>query len=411
MRLAFVVQRYGLEVNGGSEMHCRQLAERLSKHMQTEVLTTCAEDQFTWRNVYPPGCQHINGVPIWRFLVDRERDVKEFNRSCAQIMQGQYNYFDEMRWMELQGPISSGLLHFLEMRQRHYDLFFFMTYQYATTFMGLQLVPHKSIMLSTAHDDPWIRLSIFKPLFHLPRAFVFNTFEERRLIHRLFRNEYIPGQVLGSGIDAGRLAEIAAEAAPTSAQTEPRVGPDDEYIIFVGRVDPSKGCDQLFEYFTRYKAETGSKVKLVLVGKPTMPIPDHPDVVSLGFLPNEPYGWMAHARALVLPSLMESLSLVLLESLALGVPVLVNGGCAVTRGHCHRSNGGLYYHDYDEFASALTLLLAHPQLRQQLGRQGQVYVQQNYAWEVVEQRFVDWLTWIASWASRPWRPDLHEGDR
>ncbi len=189
-----------------------------------------------------------------------------------------------------------------------------------------------------------------------------------------------------------------------------RVGSQDEYIIFVGRIDPSKGCDQLFEYFARYKAETGSRVKLVLVGKATMPIPKHPDIVSLGFLRDEPYGWMAHARALVLPSVMESLSLVLLESFGLGVPVLVNGSCDVTRGHCRRSNGGLYYRNYDEFAFALTLLLSHPELRRQLGRQGQVYVQQNYAWEVVEQRFVDWLTWVASWAPEPWRPDPHERD-
>lgn len=411
MRVAFVVQRYGLEVNGGSEVHCRQLAERLSAYMDTEVLTTCAEDHFTWRNVYPPGRQEINGVPVWRFPVDRERNVDEFNKFSGQIMQGRRTYFDEMRWMELQGPISSGLLDFLDRRQGHYDLFFFMTYLYATTFMGLQIAPHKSVMLATAHDDPWIRFGIFRPLFHLPRAFVYNSFEERNLIHRLFKNEYIPGQVLGNGIDARLLAEIAADRPTEIFRSEPRLNPDDEYVIFVGRVDPSKGCDQLFEYFARYKAETGSRVKLLLVGKTTMPIPNHPDIVSLGFLRDEPYSWMAHARALVLPSVMESLSLVLLESLGLGVPVVVNGGCDVTRGHCQRSNGGLYYHDYDEFASALTLLLSNSELQRQLGQQGQHYVQQNYAWEVVEQRFVDWLTWVASWTPQSWRSDALEGDR
>ena len=127
-----------------------------------------------------------------------------------------------------------------------------------------------------------------------------------------------------------------------------------------------------------------------------MPIPAHPDIVSLGFLRDDPYDWMARARALVLPSTMESLSLVLLESLGLGVPVLINGDCDVTRGHCWRSNGGLYYHNYEEFAAALSLLLRRPELRDQIGLQGQAYVQQNYAWEVVEGRFVDWLNRVAS---------------
>jgi glycosyltransferase involved in cell wall biosynthesis len=396
MRLAFVVQRYGLEINGGSEVHCRQLAERMSGHMDVEVLTTCAADYFTWRNVYPPGEEIINGIPVRRFPVDRERNMTEFNRFTTEIMGRPRTYFDEMRWMELQGPISSGLLRFLEVRQDHYDLFFFMTYLYASTFLGLQVVPHKSVMLATAHDDPWIRFSIYRPLFHLPRAFVFNTIEERSLIHRLFKNEYIPGQVLGNGIDARRLAQVAAAPADVIFAGEPRLTPEDEYIIFVGRVDPSKGCDQLFEYFTRYKAESDSRVKLVLAGKPTMPIPAHPDIVSLGFLRDDPYDWMARARALVLPSTMESLSLVLLESLGLGVPVLINGDCDVTRGHCRRSNGGLYYHNYEEFAAALSLLLRRPELRAQLGLQGQAYVQQNYAWEVVEGRFVDWLNRVAS---------------
>lgn len=395
MRLAFVVQRYGLEINGGSEMHCRQLAERLSAHMQVEVLTTCAEDHYTWRNVYPAGVEQINGVTVRRFPVDRERNMTEFSRFTTEIMSRPRSYFDEMRWMELQGPISSGLLRYLDLREPHYDLFFFMTYLYASTFLGLQVVPHKSVLLATAHDDPWIRFSIYRPFFHLPRAFVYNTVEERSLIHRLFKNEHIPGQVLGNGIDARRLAQVAAAPAADIFLGEPRLTPEDDYIIFVGRVDPSKGCDQLFEYFTRYKAERDSRVKLLLIGKPTMPIPAHPDIIPLGFLKGDPYDWMARARALVLPSTMESLSLVLLESLGLGVPVLVNGDCDVTRGHCQRSNGGLYYRSYEEFAAALTLLLTQSGLAGQLGRQGQRYVQENYAWEVVEQRFVDWLTWIA----------------
>jgi glycosyltransferase involved in cell wall biosynthesis len=411
MRLAFVVQRYGLEVNGGAEVHCRQLAERMARHMEVEVLTTCAQDHLTWRNVYAPGQERINNVTVRRFPVDRERNMAEFRHFTDEILGRPRTYLDEIRWMELQGPISSGLLQFLDMRNSQYDLFFFFTYLYASTFLGLQIVPHKSVLLATAHDDPWIRFGIFRPLFHLPRAFIYNTHEERSLIHRLFKNAYIPGLVLGNGIDAPHLAEVAASFAPEVLRSELRVDPDDDFIIFVGRVDPSKGCDQLFEYFIRYKSESGSKVRLLLIGKPAMAIPEHPDIISLGFLSDEPYTWMARARALVLPSVMESLSLVLLESLGLGVPVLVNGSCAVTRGHCQRSNGGLYYRNYDEFASALTLLLSRPELCRQLGRQGQEYIRANYAWEVVEQRFVDWLTWVASWVPAQWSLTQRERNR
>jgi glycosyltransferase involved in cell wall biosynthesis len=401
MRLAFVVQRYGCEINGGAELECRQMAERLSKHMDVEVLTTCAEDYHTWRNVYPAGEERINGVLVRRFEVDRERDIAKFDRFTGELMARKRTltlsaslHFDEMRWMELQGPISSGLLQFLEMRQGYYDLFFFVTYMYASTFLGLQVVPHKSVMLATAHDDPWIRFGIFRPFFHLPRAFVFNSPEEQMLIRRLFRNDYIPGEVLGHGIDLRYMEETMVARAPEVFREETRVGPHDDYIIFVGRIDPSKGCDQLFEYFTRFKTETEHPVKLVLVGKPSMQIPEHPDIVPLGFMHESRYPWMARARALVLPSMMESLSLVVLESLGLKVPVLVNGHCEVTRGHCLRSNAGLYYYNYDEFAAALGLLLARSGLRQEMGQLGQAYVRRDYDWNVLEGRLVDWLNQI-----------------
>ena len=409
MRLAFVVQRYGLDVNGGAEMECRRFAERLAPHMDVEVITTCAEDHYTWRNVYPAGLDHVNGIRVWRFPVDRERNMAEFDRFTQQTIARPHSYFDEIRWMELQGPISSELLHFLEMREKQYDLFFFVTFLYASTFLGLQAVSHKSVLFPTAHDDPWIRLSIFRPFFHLPRAFAFNTAEEQSLVHRLFRNEYIPSQVVGNGIDLAHLRSMAEPSPDISIEAAQRVTADDEYIVYVGRIDPSKGCDQLFEHFLRYKAQTSSRVKLVLIGKSTMSIPDHPDIVPLGFMRDGHYAWMKRACALVLPSTWESLSLVVVESLGLGVPVLVNGQCDVLVGHCKRSNGGFYYYGYDEFAAALSFLLNCPELRRQLGQQGQEYVRQNYDWTQVERRLVDWLSWIVSWVPEPWNPDQSGG--
>ena len=71
MRLAFVIQRYGLEVNGGAELHCRWLAERLARRHQVEVFATRALDYLEWRNHYPKGTEVVNGIPVHRSTVRR----------------------------------------------------------------------------------------------------------------------------------------------------------------------------------------------------------------------------------------------------------------------------------------------------------------------------------------------------
>ena len=51
-KIAFVVVRYGEDINGGAEYHCKMLAERLTNNYQVEVLTTCVKNYKTGENEY-----------------------------------------------------------------------------------------------------------------------------------------------------------------------------------------------------------------------------------------------------------------------------------------------------------------------------------------------------------------------
>lgn len=389
-RLAIVVQRYGEEINGGAEQHARWLAERLvsTPSAEVDVITTCAVDYQTWANVYPAGESELNGVCVRRFPVDAARDWAKARRLTATVLNWQHTLFDELDWIKAQGPYSTPLLDFLRRNYDAYDLFIFYTFLYATTFFGLPLVSDKALLIPTAHDDPFLHMAAFRPLFHLPRAIVYNTEPERTLVQRITHNHDVPGIVNAVGIS--RPADVSGD------RFRAKFNIASDFVLYVGRIHESKNVAELLVHFERFQEEaaatTNSPLKLVLIGKSHLKLPSRADIVHLGYVAEQDkYDALAAATLLVLPSLYESLSMITLEAWLMGIAVLVNGRCEVLKYQCRQSNGGLYYSSYEEFALALHRLHTSPALRAQLGRQGQEFVQQHYLPEAVLKRYHDLL--------------------
>ena len=128
----------------------------------------------------------------------------------------------------------------------------------------------------------------------------------------------------------------------------------------------------------------------MLIGTPVMPVPKHHRIHHLGFLSDQDkFDALAAADLLIMPSYYESLSMVALEAWALGRPVLANGRCDVLKGQCIRSNAGLYYESYQEFAEALYSLESNGPLHARLGQHGRDYFRRHYAWPVIERKYLD----------------------
>jgi glycosyltransferase involved in cell wall biosynthesis len=385
MKLAFVVQRYGLEINGGAELHCRWVAEHLKKHAEVEVLTTKAADYITWKNSYRRDEEEVNGIPVRRFPVVRARDPRRFGRLQDWLLRHEHQEADELRWLDEEGPRAPALIQYLKDNASSYDYFFFFSYRYYHSYWGIKAVPQRSILVPTAERDPVVGFRIFQDLFRTPRAIVYNSVEERKMINDVSGNLQVPGDVVGVGTEVpGRYSGEAFRRKHTLT------GP---YVLYLGRIDENKGCHKLFEYFLRFKRESGSGVKLVLAGSTVMQVPSDPDIHYLGFLGDvEKFDALDGAELLVMPSFYESLSMVMLEAWALGKPVLANALCDVLKGQCLRSNGGLYYETYPEFREALSLLLNSPRLRAALGENGRRYYEANYAWDVIEKKYLALLS-------------------
>ncbi len=390
-KVAFVVQRYGLEVSGGGELHCRQVVERLAPYFDIEVLTTCAQDYVTWENVYPEGLDTVNGIPVHRFSNVRTRE-ENFGARSARLFGHPHTLQDELDWLHAQGPVAPGLLRYIAEHRSAYDAFVFFTYIYYPTALGLRLAPDRALLVPTAHDEPPIYLDVYRALFHSPRAILYNTFEEKEFLEDLFGIDYIPGEVVGMGIDA------PAHADPETFRRKYDIYKP--YLVYVGRMSRSKNCDEMLDFFTRYKDDNPGPLTLVLVGRAEIAVPDREDVVSVGFIPDEDkFNAIAGAELFLMPSKLESLCIAFLESLAMCTPVLCNGTSPVLRGHTLRSNAALYYLSYPEFEASLEVLLSNPHLREIIGRKGKQYVEDNYAWNRVIQKY---RRLLAETIQNPW---------
>jgi len=375
VKLAFVVQRYGADIAGGSEAHCRQIADRLSPHHDITVLTTCARDYVTWKNVLPEGNQRDGAVRVVRFPVRRPRSLKRFAEISDEVFDGTTSTERQHDWFRENGPDAPALLDHLSRHGREYDLVVFWTYRYAPSFFGVPLVADRAVLVPTAEDDPAIDLSVLREFFRLPAGYLFLTPEEQALVTARAGADLEPAAVIGIGIDPPASFDAAAILERHA------IPPD--FVLYLGRVDRNKGCDTLLEYFQQY-ADRHPDATLVLAGPAKMRIPEHPRIRALGYVADDlRHALLTSARVMVIPSPYESLSIVLLEAWNHGIPALVNGRCRVLQGQVRRANGGLYYRSAGDFDEALTYLLSHPRERDVLGRQGRAYVDREYRWGTV----------------------------
>jgi len=357
MKLALIVQRYGKEVIGGAELLARELAERLAEHSDVEVLTTCARDHSTWANHYPAGVTIEKGVKIRRFRVRRCRDWESFGRWSQLLFlvdrRIRLPAWVGRRWVIYQGPFAPQLTDHLQACADRFDVLLFFTYLYYPTVFGLRSAPDKSVLIPTAHNEPAIRLKVFEDVFKTPRYLVFLSDEEKKLVCSLFGERDFSYQTIGMGIALRRPSRR-----------------DQGYLLYIGRVEPGKNCEMMFDYCRR------ARITLKVAGPTRMQVPDH--VEYLGPVSEETkVELLRNCRAVIVPSALESLSIAALEAWANGKPVLAWEKSPVLRGQIARSGGGCCFGDFEDF------LRITRTVNPQIGLRGWDFVKKNYAWESV----------------------------
>lgn len=376
-RICFVIQRYGGDIVGGSESYCRQIATRLADFYDVEILTSKAKDPATWRDEYDADVEVIDGLTVRRFSVEHEQMVTPgVMEHCFSKSAGLEEGF---QWIEKLGPYCPALIEHLKSNVDEYDAIIIMTYLYYPAVMAALEFGSKAIMIPTAHDEVQIYQPIYKKAFENTKRFYFLTPEERSFFEWKFN---VPTASMSDGF-GGVGVDVPEGVDEEGFRISYGLG-DAPYILYAGRIEEAKGCKNLIRSFMEFKGRHPSDLKLALIGKLGIDLPDRPDIKYLGFLSEEEkFSAMKGARAFVNPSQFESLSIVILEAMKMGTPILVNGRCEVLKGHCKRSNGGFYYTNYLEFEALLDRLLCDEDRYSVMVKNARAYVEENYTWEAI----------------------------
>lgn len=404
-KIVFVIQRYGAEVNGGAEVHCRMLAERLAALYDVQILTSCAKDYVTWANEYPAGESHLNGVKITRFAVPRTPDYsriawlsKRLNKRKKKLkwlkLTGLLPVYDmlfqryyETQWIQEQGPYLPDLVNYIKDSVATADAFIFFTYLFYPTVAGLNKAAPKAIFIPTAHNEQPIYMQLFREVFSQPRAILYNTLAEKTFVNQLFNIDQTYSDVVGIGVDS--------KLPDPDTDIRDFVPPNSRYFVCIGRIETAKQCGELMQFFINYNQQDQSNTKLVFVGRAFMELIQHPDIIYTGFVSEElKLRLLCDAQALIMPSIYESLSLVTLESMAQGIPVIANGRSEVLKDHINNSQAGFLYHDQQSFNEALDAAIDPALDREKLALNAKQYVAENYTWPVVINKIVKAVDYV-----------------
>lgn len=386
MKLAFVTPWYG-NIPGGAESECRRTVENLQKHgIEVEILTTCVKEFLSdWStDFYEEGIYNLNGVSIHRFSV-RKRDTARFDKINYKLMRGLEISPDEEKTFMREMVNSPGLYSYIAEHGADYDYFLFIPYMFGTTYYGSCIHPEKSVIIPCLHDESYAYLNIYKTMFENVKGIIFHASPEKILANHLYNLNNMQ-TVLGEGIDM--------DFVYNPDRFREKYGIKTDFILYAGRKEAGKNVPLLIDFFARYKKHRKNELKLVLIGSGTIEIPTESrnDIIDLGFVPlQDKYDAYAAATFLCQPSLNESFSIVIMESWLCKSPVLVHGDCAVTKDHCIKCNGGLYFNDYYEFEGCLDFYLGNPAIRKIMAENGMSYVIENFSWDKIVEKYIEFL--------------------
>lgn len=408
-KIAIIIQRYGQQVNGGAEVYARNLAQELAAYYHVDVLTTCAKDYVTWAPFFKKGIEQDGKVYVHRFENEQRGSRAKLRYSRKKLARRLWWQWiakqigllsviehsfpslavqkkDHDNWLRYQGPYSPSMMDYIRDHQQQYEGFIYFTLLYYTACKGLEVVANRSILVPTLHDEKAMYYPYYSDYYKMAKHVFFLTKAESDVANHLF------GQVAQSTLVVGAGVKVPSIDSPSESWLQD-LGINSPYLIYIGRVDHHKGTDDMIKYFQAFNTSQKKKYQLVVVGAGKPPSStDASQVICTGFVDDDvKWKLLKAAQMLIMPSRYESLSLVLLEAMAYGKPVLANELCEVLAEHIRNSQGGATFKDASSFATALEELLGESEKYEQASIAAKQYVRNFYSWDIVTSHFKNYI--------------------
>ncbi len=386
-KIGFVIPWYSEKIPGGAEMALRGITTELhARGAELEILTTCVKEfSANWNeNYFKEGIEVIHGFNVRRFKV-RKRNPEAFDAVNAKLLRGQKLTKEEEETYAREMVNSPSLYSYIEEHKDEYSVFVFIPYMFGTTYHGMQICPEKSVAVPCFHDEPYVYLDIFKPVFEKAAGLIYNAAPEYDLANRVFDLKSVRQEIAGVGVDVSLTSD--------AARFREKFGINEPFILYAGRKDSGKNVDTLVKYYAEYIKRQNTDLRLVLIGGGNIELPkeltENGRIVDLGFIDlQDKYDAQAAAELLCQPSHNESFSLVIMESWLCGRPTLVSADCAVTKNFVSESNGGLYFKDYFEFEGCVNYIVNNKEAAVVMGENGKRYVKERFSWDAVTEKYM-----------------------
>ena len=396
-RVAIVSPRFGPGFAGGAERSLASMAHALAGvGWDVEVFTTCNEHDHQWRDVLPKGTTRLEGLLVHRFPCDRF-DAERLQRACDEIRRREGVVAPAVEADYLENSLgSTALVTALVSRQAEFAAFLAGPYLFRLTWQVATALPRKTLVVPCFHDEPYARLEVLRRAYAHAAGLLFHTAAEQEWTHAVL------------GLNQPRSAVVGALLPAQAGSGDARRGQErcgQRYLVYCGRWSTEKGCDRLIDFMRHVARDQPGLWRLVVMGGGTE-VPCEPWLLNLGFVDEATKrDVLAGAVALVQFSRNESLSLVLLESWAEGVPVVVHADAEVPRSQVERSGGGWWVADAAGFSTLLTRDLADDEERRRRGAAGRAFTREHYQ---DAQAYAQRLNAVVASVARPVREIMEE---